>query len=176
MNYKKLNYLTVFIYLISSTISYSIEPSDIKNLIIHDEKKKIEKIEFFDSKNKKISLDDFNSNILIVNFWATWCAPCKEEMPHLDQLKSKYNSRDVEIIAINIADENLKKSKFFFNELNINNLEIFYGSSIELAKKFKLRGIPTTIFIDKNNYEFARVIGFIDFKNKLFLKWLNNNL
>tara|TARA_B100000945_G_C20263980_1_gene540644 strand:- start:39 stop:221 length:183 start_codon:yes stop_codon:yes gene_type:complete len=60
--------------------------------------------------------------------------------------------------------------------LNINNLEIFYGSSIELAKKFKLRGIPTTIFIDKNNYEFARVIGFIDFKNKLFLKWLNNNL
>ena len=114
MNYKKLNYLTVFIYLISSTISYSIEPSDIKNLIIHDEKKKIEKIEFFDSKNKKISLDDFNSNILIVNFWATWCAPCKEEMPHLDQLKSKYNSRDVEIIAINIADENLKKSKFFF--------------------------------------------------------------
>ncbi len=176
MNYKKLNYLTVFIYLISSTISYSIEPSDIKNLIIHNEKKKIEKIEFFDSKNKKISLDDFNSKILIVNFWATWCAPCKEEMPHLDQLKSNYNSKDIEIIPINIGGENLKKSKFFFEELNIKNLEIFSGSSIELTKKFKLRGIPTTIFIDKNNYEFARVIGFIDFKNKFFQEWLNNYL
>ena len=60
--------------------------------------------------------------------------------------------------------------------MNINNLEIFYGSSLELAKEFKLRGIPTTIIIDKEGYEFARIIGFIDFKNKSFLDWLSNYL
>ena len=176
MKYKKLNYLVFFIYLISSSGSYSIERPDIKNLIIHNEKKKIEKAEFFNSKNKKVSLNDYKSNIVIINFWATWCAPCKEEMPHLNQLKSKSKFKDIEIIPINIADEELKKSKEFFEELNINNLEIFYGSSIELAKEFKLRGIPTTIIIDKEGYEFARIIGFIDFENKSFLDWLFNHL
>ena len=176
MKYKKLNYLVLFIYLISSSASYSIERPDIKNLIIHNEKKKIEKAEFFNSKNKKVNLNDYKSNIVIINFWATWCAPCKEEMPHLNQLKSKSTFEDIEIIPINIADEELKKSKEFFEELNINNLEIFYGSSLELAKEFKLRGIPTTIFIDKEGYEFARIIGFIDFENKSFLDWLSNHL
>ena len=176
MKYKKLNYLVFFIYLISSSGSYSIERPDIKNLIIHNEKKKIEKAEFFNSKNKKVSLNDYKSNIVIINFWATWCAPCKEEMPHLNQLKSKFKFKDIEIIPINIADEELKKSKEFFEKLNINNLEIFYGSSLELAKEFKLRGIPTTIIIDKEGYEFARIIGFIDFENKSFLDWLSKHL
>ena len=176
MKYKKLNYLVFFIYLISSSGSYSIERPDIKNLIIHNEKKKIEKVEFFNSKKNKVSLNDYKSNVVIINFWATWCAPCKEEMPHLNQLKSKSKFKDIEIIPINIADEELKKSKEFFEELNINNLEIFYGSSLELAKEFKLRGIPTTIIIDKEGYEFARIIGFIDFKNKSFLDWLSNYL
>ena len=176
MKYKKLNYLVFFIYLISSSGSYSIERPDIKNLIIHNEKKKIEKAEFFNSKNKKVSLNDYKSNIVIINFWATWCAPCKEEMPHLNQLKSKYKFKDIEIIPINIADEELKKSKEFFEELSIDNLEVFYGSSLDLAKEFKLRGIPTTIIIDKEGYEFARIIGFIDFENKSFLDWLSNYL
>ena len=176
MKYKKLNYLVFFIYLISSSGSYSIERPDINNLIIHEKKKTIGKVEFFNSKKNKVSLNDYKSNVVIINFWATWCAPCKEEMPHLNQLKSKSKFKDIEIIPINIADEELKKSKEFFEELNINNLEIFYGSSLELAKEFKLRGIPTTIIIDKEGYEFARIIGFIDFENKSFLDWLSNHL
>jgi len=176
MKYKKLNYLVFFIYLISSSGSYSIERPDINNMIIHEEKKTIGKVEFFNSKKNKISLDNYRHNLVIINFWATWCTPCKEEMPHLNQLISKSKFKDIKVIPINIADENLEKSKEFFEELNINNLEIFYGSSLNLAKEFKLRGIPTTIFIDKEGYEFARVIGYIDFENKYFLNWLSNYL
>ena len=176
MKYKKLNYLVFIIYLISSSGSYSIERPDINNLIIHKEKKKIEKVEFFNSKKNKVSLNDYKSNVVIINFWATWCAPCKEEIPHLNKLKSIPNFKDIDIILINIADEELTKSKEFFEKLNINNLEIFYGSSLELAKEFKLRGIPTTIIIDKEGYEFARIIGFIDFENKSFLEWLSKHL
>jgi len=176
MKYKKLNYLVFFIYLISSSGSYSIERPDINNLIIHKEKIKIGKVEFFDSKNRKLSLDEFKENPLIINFWATWCVPCKEEMPHLNKLVSKSKFKDIKVIPINIADENLEKSKEFFKKLNINNLKIFYGSSLDLAKEFKLRGIPTTIFVDKEGYEFARIIGFVDFENKSFLDWIYNNL
>ena len=174
MKYKKLNYLILFIYLISFGTSYSIDRPDTKNLIIHDQKIKIEKIEFFNSQNKKITLNDYRSNLVIINFWATWCAPCKEEMPHLNRLKSKF--KDIEIIPINIADEELKKSKEFFEKLNIDNLEIFYGSSIDLAKKFKLRGIPTTVIVDNEGYEIARIIGYIDFENKSLLEWLTSLL
>ena len=176
MKYKKLNYLVFFIYLISSSGSYSIERPNINNLIIHKEKKIVGKVEFFNSKKDKSSLDNYKQNLTIINFWATWCAPCKEEMPHLDKLLSKNNFKDIKIIPINIADENLEKSKKFFKELNINNLEIFYGSSLDLAKQFKIRGIPTTIFIDKEGYEFARAIGYIDFENKSIINWLSDHL
>ncbi len=176
MKYKKLIYLTLFIHLISSGISYSIDRPDIKNLLIYDQKKKIEKVEFYNSENKKVSIDDYKSNLIIINFWASWCVPCKEEMPHLNKLKSKSKFKNIEILPINIGDENLNKSKEFFEKLNINNLEIFFGSSLELAKVFKLRGIPTSIIVDKEGYEVARIIGFIDFENKSFLNWLSNYL
>tara|TARA_B100000700_G_scaffold258961_1_gene293524 strand:- start:317 stop:847 length:531 start_codon:yes stop_codon:yes gene_type:complete len=176
MKYKNLNYLVFFIYLISSSGSYSIERPDINNLIIHKEKKTIGNVEFFNSKRIKVGLENYKKNLIIINFWATWCAPCKKEMPHLNQLLSDSKFKDIKVIPINIADEKLERSKKFFEELNINNLEIFYGSSLDLAKEFKLRGIPTTIFIDKEGYEFARVIGYIDFKNKSFLNWLSNHL
>mgnify|MGYP003955642603 CR=1 FL=1 len=174
MKFKKLKYLKIIIYLISSGYAYSIDPPDIKNLIIHKKMKKIENVEIFNFKGQKISLNYYNSNITIINFWATWCAPCKEEMPLLDKLKSNNKLKNVEIIPINIAEETYKKSKEFFESLNINNLEIFSGSSSGLVKKFQIRGIPTTILIDKNGYEFARIIGYIDFENKDFLDWLIN--
>jgi Thiol-disulfide isomerase and thioredoxins len=105
MNYKNLNLLVFLIYLISSSSSYSIERPDLKNLIIHNEKKKIDNVDFFNSTNKKISLNNYKSKVVIINFWATWCAPCKEEMPHLDKLKSKSVFQDLEVIQINIADK-----------------------------------------------------------------------
>ena len=176
MKFNKLIYLVFFYYLISSSGAYSIERPDINNLIIHKEKKKIGKLEFSNSKNKKITLNDYHSKLIIINFWATWCAPCKKEMPHLSQLKLQKEFENIEIIPINIADEELKKCKKFFEDLNINNLEIFYGPSINLAKVFKLRGVPTTIIIDKEGYEIARIIGYIDFQNKSLLNWLIDQL
>ena len=88
MKFKNLNYLVVIIYLISSGIAYSIDRPAIKNLIIHKEKKKLGYVELINSKNQKLSLNYQNSNLTIINFWATWCAPCREEMPSLDKLKS----------------------------------------------------------------------------------------
>ena len=169
-------YLILFIYLISSNYAYSIERPENKNLIIYKDKKKIQNIDFIKSNGDKVSIIDYLNNPIIINFWATWCAPCRKEMPSLDKLKSAKNFENVKIIPINIADESYNKSKSFFDDLGIKNLEIFIGSGSEIANKLKIRGLPTTILIDKNGYEFGRILGYIDFEDKSFLDWLYKNL
>ena len=160
-------------YLISSSVSYSIERPEIKNLIVHKDKKKIENIEFIKSDGQKVSLNDYKSYPLIINFWATWCAPCKEEMPSLDKLSQNKKFRNLEILAVNMERVNVLKVKKFFNDLNIKNLPFFFDRDFSFVKEFKLRGVPTTILINKNNEEFARITGSFDFENKQFIKWLS---
>ena len=167
------NYLIVIFYLISFSVSYSIEPPEIKNLLVHKDKKKIENIEFIKSKDQKVSLDIYKSNPLIINFWATWCTPCKKEMPSLDKLKTLSEFKNINIIPINIGGDKYEKSKKFFNELNIINLEIFTGSGPEFSQLFKLRGLPTTILIDRNGFEVGRIVGYIDFDDQSLIDWIS---
>ena len=170
------NYLIIIFYLISSGVSYSIERPEIKNLIVHKDKKKIENIEFIKSEGQKVSLNSYKSKPLVINFWATWCAPCKKEMPSLDKLKKLDYFKDINIIPINIGGESYKKSKEFFDEFKIENLEIFTGSGPQFSKLFKLRGLPTTILIDKNGFEIGRIVGYVDFSDKSLLDWLTKTL
>ena len=170
------NFLVIIFYLISPSVSYSIERPEIKNLIVHKDKKKIENIEFIKSEGQKVSLLNYKSNPLIINFWATWCAPCKKEMPSLDKLKTLSDFKDTIIIPINIGGDSYEKSKEFFDKLKIKNLEIFTGSGSEFSQLFKIRGLPTTILIDRNGFEIGRIVGYIDFHDQTLLNWLSKNL
>ena len=169
-----LKFILIFIYLLSSSSSYAIQQPNLKNLIIHKEPIKLEKINFKNINKETISLNEFENSLVIINFWATWCAPCIEEMPSLSRLQSNLAFNNLQIIPINVGRDNIKKSKDFYKKLNINNLEIYFDKNVELAKKFLLRGLPTTVFINKEGKEFARVIGFVDFDNKKIIKWLKS--
>ena len=162
--------LIIFIFLITN--SFAEEVFDIKNLVINKELKKYDNLSFLDDKNNQINLDDLNGNLILLNFWATWCAPCKEEMPSLDNLKSNKNLNNLKIFPINIGKDNLKKALEFFEDLEITNLNIYFDNPSTLAKTFSLRGVPTSILINKDGYEFARIMGSIDFNDKNFIKWL----
>ncbi len=166
-------FFLIVIYLISTVISFSDEP-DIKNLVIHKQNKKLENIIFTDVDNRSVNLKEFSSQLVIINFWATWCAPCREEMPSLDKLQGKKEFDNLKILTINVGQESVDKSLSFFKELKIENLELYFDDSINLAKIFSLRGLPTSILINKNGEEFARIVGSIDFNDKTFVKWLYN--
>ena len=169
-----MKFLIIFVYLITYGYSYSTEKPDIKNLVINKDPKIYNNITFKNIDQIDVDLDDYKGKLLILNFWATWCAPCREEMPSLDLLQADKNFDNLKIFPINIGQEDIAKSKNFFKELNIKNLQIFYDPTVNLAKKFTLRGIPTTIFFDKKGREFARVIGSIDFYDKKFIEWLKS--
>ncbi len=167
-----MRFLIIFIFLISN--SYADEQIDIKNLIINKELKKYENLSFLDDQNKQINLNDLKGNLILLNFWATWCAPCKEEMPSLDKLQLHKNLDNLKIFPINVGKDNLKKASKFYQDLEIKNLNIYFDNPITLAKVLNLRGVPTTILINKKGLEFARVIGSIDFNDQNFIKWLSN--
>ena len=163
--------LIILIFLLSN--SFADETTDFKNLIIKKDQKKYEDLSFLDADKKQVNLDDYRGKLVLLNFWASWCAPCKEEMPSLDSLQSNKNLNNLQIFPINVGQDNEKKAKDFFEQLDIQNLNIYFDTTITLAKKFQLRGIPTSILISKDGYEFARIIGSIDFENQKFIKWLS---
>ena len=165
--------LIIFIYLITTNFGYAFEKPDLKNLVLLKNPKLYEDVIFMDINQKNVNLDDFKGKLIILNFWATWCAPCKEEMPSLDDLQSNTKLDNLKIFPINIGQEEVSKSKIFFKELNIKNLDIYIDAPITLAKKFSLRGVPTTILFNKEGKEFARIIGSIDFSDQEFINWLN---
>ena len=164
--------LIIFIYLITINFSYAFEKPDIKNLVLIKNPKLYEDVIFMNTNQKTVNLDDFKGKLIILNFWATWCAPCKEEMPSLDKLQKNTKLDNIKIFPINIGQEDISKSESFFKELNIQNLEIYLDAPITLAKKFSLRGVPTTIIFNKEGKEFARIMGSIDFNDKEFINWL----
>tara|TARA_B100000035_G_C20867687_1_gene494729 strand:- start:336 stop:845 length:510 start_codon:yes stop_codon:yes gene_type:complete len=167
-----MRFLIIFIFLVTS--SFAEDVTNIKNLIINKELKNYQDLTFLDDQNNQINLDDFNGNLILLNFWATWCAPCKEEMPSLDKLLLNKNLNNLKIFPINIGKDNLNKVSKFFKDLEITNLDIFFDNPITLAKKLRLRGVPTSILINKEGFEFARIVGSIDFSDQNFIKWLSS--
>ena len=164
--------LIIFILMLSN--SFASDASDIKNLVINKELKNYSDITFLNIKNKELNLNDYKGNLVLLNFWATWCAPCKEEMPSLDLLQTNKDLNNIKIFPINVGQDNLEKSLKFFQDLKIKKLQIYFDSPVTLAKKFGLRGIPTTILFNKDGLEFARIVGSLDFEDKAFIEWLSN--
>ena len=165
-----MRFLIIFIFLISNVLAN--EAPNIKNIVINKELKEYDNITFLDSNKKIIKLNDYRGNLVLLNFWATWCAPCKKEMPSLDALNINPNLDNIKIFPINVGKDNLKKSKIFFEDLNIKNLNIYFDNPVTLAKNFALRGVPTTILINKKGKEFARIIGSVDFGDEKFINWI----
>lgn len=166
-------FITVII-IFSTFSSYSKDLNLPKNLIIYEKFKEYEDAYFKNMSDKDINLIKYEGKLLLVNFWATWCEPCKEEMPSLDKLVVDKNFKNLEILPINIGQEKIEKIEEFYSKTKIKNLGIFYDTDVRLAKKFLLRGLPTTLIINKDGKEFARVVGSINFQDVNFKTWLQN--
>ena len=164
--------ILLFCFNIFSSISQTNEDVPLNNIAINEIPRPISSIIFEDFTDNEIDLSDYKGKLLIINFWATWCAPCKKEMPSLDNLYQDSNFKNLKIFAVNMEKPNKLKTKNFFTVLNIKNLEIFFDLNLNFVKEFKLRGVPTTILINKKGEEFARIVGEVNFRDKKFVSWL----
>ena len=107
MHFSFFKILLVLLYLLSPTSAYSIEPPKLKNLVLHKEPKKLENVEFKNINNNNISLKEFENKLVILNFWATWCAPCRDEMPSLDDLSKSNQFENLMSYLLMLAERKL---------------------------------------------------------------------
>tara|TARA_B100000029_G_scaffold258112_1_gene254801 strand:+ start:656 stop:1195 length:540 start_codon:yes stop_codon:yes gene_type:complete len=164
----------LFCFSIFSSIAQTNEDVPLNNMVINEIPKPITSIIFEDFSGKEININEYREKLVILNFWATWCAPCKKEMPSLDKLFQNDRFKNLKIFAVNMEKPNRSKTKKFFDDLNIKKLPIFFDYNLNFVKQFKLRGVPTTILINKKGEEFARIVGEANFEDERFLKWLLN--
>ncbi len=171
---QKITKLIIFLifFIIFPSLPQASEDVPLNNMAINENPTPISSIKFEDLLGNGVELKDYVGKLVILNFWATWCAPCKKEMPSLDKLFQNAEFRNLQIFAINTEQPNPVKTKKFFTDLNIQKLNIFFDQNLNFVKEFKLRGVPTTILINKDGKEFARIIGETNFEDKKFVKWL----
>jgi len=110
----------------------------------------------------KATLEDYRGKYMLVNFWATWCAPCRKEMPHLSELQAELGGKDFEVLTIATGRNSPEGITKFFTETGITNLPRHQDPKQELASQMGIFGLPITVLIDPQGREIARLRGDAD--------------
>jgi thiol-disulfide isomerase/thioredoxin len=114
---------------------------------------------FADGSGATKSLADWRGKIVLLNIWATWCVPCRDEMPALDRLETELGGKDFEVVAVNIDKGGPDKARAFLQETGATHLALYTDPSGKLFAALKAVGMPTTLIIDRNGKEIGRLVG-----------------
>ena len=116
-------------------------------------------ITFNDAAGKSVTLADFKGRTVLLNLWATWCAPCREEMPSLDRLQQAIGSDKFEVVALSLDRQGAPASQKFLDEVKAKALKLYIDATGKQGVTLKLVGMPTTILINKDGLEVGRLAG-----------------
>lgn len=132
---------------------------DMKNVTLLESPRELPQISFKDGDGNTRSLGEFEGQVLLVNFWATWCAPCREEMPSLDNLQRELGSDDFSVLAIGQDLQGIEKTKKFLKALKVEHLDAYNDKTVKSGRAFGVFGLPATLIIDRNGNEVGRLVG-----------------
>lgn len=127
--------------------------------VVHKTPEEVDPISFVDESGAERTLADWQGKVVLVNFWATWCAPCRHEMPTLDNLNAQLGGPDFEVIALSLDRGGLDKPKTFYSEIGIKSLKLYGDKSGKSGRTFRAVGMPTTVLIGRNGKEIGRIAG-----------------
>jgi thiol-disulfide isomerase/thioredoxin len=142
-----------------STLQWAGAQEPPKNFVMHDAAKPVAAINFVDDQGRPRSLADFKGKVVLLNIWATWCGPCRKEMPALDRLQAALGGRDIEVVALSIDRGGLDVVRKFSAEVGIRNLTMYLDSSGQAVRQLGAVGLPTTLLIDRDGREIGRLMG-----------------
>ena len=121
--------------------------------------KAIPELVFEDGAGRTRSLADFRGKLVVLNLWATWCAPCREEMPALDRLQAQLGGPRFEVLALSVDQQGATLARKFFTEVGVRSLGLYVDPSAQAAFKLGAVGLPSTLLVDGTGREIGRHIG-----------------
>ena len=131
----------------------------IKQFTVIEPKGPAPDVKFTNGVGEKITLADFRGRVLLLNFWATWCAPCIKEMPSLDKLQAKFSSDDFQVVAVNEDRGGANVAASFLQKLGTMNLSVFADDKMKLMRALNVRGLPTSFLLDRKGRIVGKLVG-----------------
>lgn len=130
-------------------------------LRLHSRPQTLPDIAFEDEAGRRLTLADFRGKVVLLNIWATWCPPCRREMPSLDRLQAQLGGADFEVVAVSIdqGNEALFLVQEFFLEIGVKHLRIYLDQTGSAARRLGALGLPVTILVDSRGMELGRLVG-----------------
>ncbi|MGQ0683397.1 TlpA family protein disulfide reductase [Bradyrhizobium sp.] len=142
-----------------ATIAHASAQSLPRNLVVHAARKPVPEIAFENATGRVTTLTAFADKALVLNIWATWCVPCRREMPALDRLQATLGGPHFAVVPVSIDRGGVDAVMKFYGEIGIQNLPIYLDVSGKAARAVGAIGLPTTLVLDREGYEIARVTG-----------------
>jgi thiol-disulfide isomerase/thioredoxin len=139
---------------------------DMRKLIFHSAPIASSDAPFMSEDGQEMTLADFQGKHIVLNFWATWCAPCRHEMPHLSALQDAMGGDKMEVVTIATGRNPLPGMQRFFAEIEVDNLPLHTDARQSLARNLGVLGLPVTIILDPEGNEIARMQGDADWSSE----------
>jgi thiol-disulfide isomerase/thioredoxin len=144
----------------------ALREGDMRKLILHDEPVPVGSESFTDFDGEEHTLAEWDGRIRLVNFWATWCAPCRTEKPSLDQLEAELSGPDFDVIAIATGRNAPEAIHRFNDEVGIVALTTYMDPKSRLASEMRVPGLPVTALVNREGLEIGRLIGGADWTSE----------
>ncbi|MDA0901268.1 MAG: TlpA disulfide reductase family protein [Proteobacteria bacterium] len=132
---------------------------DMRGLVITSEPVPVSDLPFVDEDEVEGRLSEYRGKYVVLNFWATWCAPCREEMPSLEALQRQFGSDQFEVVTLATGRNSPQAIRRFFEEIGVENLSMYRDINQQIARQMSVMGLPITLVIDPQGREIARLMG-----------------
>jgi thiol-disulfide isomerase/thioredoxin len=126
---------------------------------MHETPRPVPTVAFADEAGNPLTLDDWGGRVVLLNIWATWCGPCRAEMPTLDRLQATLGGERFEVLALSIDRAGVDVVRRFFDEIDIAHLRIFIDETMQAARALAVPGLPETLLVSPDGRELGRLLG-----------------
>ncbi|MGC9368642.1 MAG: TlpA family protein disulfide reductase [Paracoccaceae bacterium] len=137
----------------------ALRDGDMKKLSFHADAKPVPEAELLDAEGGAQSLEQYRGKVVVLNFWATWCAPCRKEMPSLDRLQAELGGDDFAVVTVATGRNSVTAIRKFFEETGVESLPVLRDPQQALAREMAVLGLPITVILDREGNEIARLRG-----------------
>ncbi|MDA1098568.1 MAG: TlpA disulfide reductase family protein [Proteobacteria bacterium] len=141
-----------------------------------EEPRALPELRFVDGEDRALTLADFRGRLVLLNIWATWCGPCRREMPTLDRLQAMLGGPDFEVVALSIDRQGAPVVKAFYRELGLKSLSVYADKSSRVMRQLGVVGIPTTLLVDRKGRELGRLVGPAEWDSPELIAFLREHL